>query len=40
MGTIALTGRTELVIARIIIAPPEENAALLSAAKKLPQTTM
>lgn len=40
MGTIVATGKTVLVVARTIIAPPAENAALQTAARKLPATIM
>jgi hypothetical protein len=40
IGTIACTGRTVLVIARIIIAPPAENAALNIDAMRLPAIMM
>ena len=40
IGTMALTGSTTLVTARMIIAPPAENAALTRAARKLPATMM
>ena len=38
MGTIAATGSTVLVTARTIMAPPVENAALLTDARKVPST--
>jgi hypothetical protein len=38
IGTIADTGSTVLVMARIIIAPPFEKAAFATAARKLPTT--
>ena len=40
IGTIAETGKTTLVTASMIIAPPAENAALHKAARKLPLTMM
>lgn len=36
IGTIAAAGKTVLVTASTIRAPPDENAALLAAARKLP----
>jgi len=40
IGMMAATGNTVLVAARIIMAPPAENAALKNAARKLPATMM
>ena len=40
MGTIACTGSTVLVTASTMSAPPAENAALKTAARKVPATMM